>query len=99
MPVVRGSDADGVDVFIVVNLAQVFHHLHLPAVLRLELTGPLGQNVLIHVAQRDDLNIGQLRETGNVIGAAPIHANNSHANPVIRTKRVRRNQGWHTQHG
>src|ERR687886_3099912 len=97
MPVVRRGNADRVDVFVIVHLTEVLHHLYLPSILCLELTRPFSQDVLVYIAECSDLYIRQFRKAGNVIGAASVYADNGHPNSIIRPEGTGWNDGRHTE--
>ena len=90
VPVIWGRDRDGVDLFILVKLAEVVVDLGLAA-LRLfgKGHGALGLR-LVHVADGGYLCVALFGDVSNVRPAASSHAHNGDIDPVVRSQRAKR---------
>src|SRR5439155_8103744 len=86
VPMVRRRNRDRVDGFIVEELPHVDEGLVLRQALLLHPLEALGQHVFIHVAERRDFSLWNLREFLHMVPTAPTNAANSHADAVARAK-------------
>ena len=90
MPVVRGGDGDGVDVFALENFAEVAAGLWRIAEFLLSLGGKLRQDVafnVAHVCHASGVAIG--REGGEMRVAAAVESDDGEVEPVVRAHDLR----------
>src|SRR5262249_24040158 len=83
VPVVRRGDGDDVDGLVVHDPAQVLLVLGSLALRLLYGVHGAGDDVLVHVADGDDLAVVLVGEAPNVAHAATVNADHGHVEPVV----------------
>ena len=84
VPVIRRGDRDGVDVFVFKQLAHVRVVLRFLASV-FHLLASFFVSRFVEIADRNEIDIGQLRPFADVCTALAVHANDRHANFFIGT--------------
>ena len=83
VPMVGSGDRDGVDVFVVEQLADIAVGFRFWQAKFLDVVKALVEYVFIHIAQSGDLSGGDMREAVDVIDAAASHTANGHAHAIV----------------